>query len=61
METSLNMTRIERPDDTPLLLAQMQKMDVSGLPGGHFPILDIWQGLSLGNVAVKAGLHLERR
>ena len=52
METSLNITRIERPDDIPLLLAQMQKMDVAALLDEHFPTHGNWQGLSLGNVAV---------
>ena len=52
METSLNITRIERPDDIPLLLAQMQKMDVAALLDEHFPTHGNWQGLSFGNVAV---------
>ena len=52
METSLNITRIERSDDIPLLLAQMQKMDVAALLDKHFPTHGNWQGLSLGTVAV---------
>jgi len=52
METSPNITRIERPDDIPLLLAQMQKMDVAALLDEHFPTHGNWQGLSLGNIAV---------
>ena len=43
METSLNITRIERPDDIPLLLAQMQKMDVAALLDEHFPTHGNWQ------------------
>ena len=52
METSLNITRIERSDDIPLLLAQMQKMDVAALLDKHFPTHGNWQGLSLGTVVV---------
>ena len=44
METSLNITRIERPDDIPLLLAQMQKMDVAALLDEHFPTHGNWGG-----------------
>ncbi|MEI6069954.1 MAG: hypothetical protein WCP96_21695 [Methylococcaceae bacterium] len=58
METSLNITRIERPDDIPLLLAQMQKMDVAALLDEHFPTHGNWQGLSLGNVAVGWLAHI---
>ena len=63
METSLNITKIERSDDIPLLLAQIQKMDVAALLDKHFPTHGNWQGLSLGTVAVGwlVGLHLKRR
>lgn len=52
METSLNITKIERSDDIPLLLAQIQKMDVAALLDEYFPTHGNWQGLSLGTVAV---------
>jgi transposase len=52
METPLSVTRIERIDDVPLLLAQMAKMEVAPLLDKHFPTHGNWQGLSLGQVAV---------
>ena len=52
METPLSVTRIERVDDIPLLLAQMAKMEVARLLNKHFPTHGNWQGLSLGEVAV---------
>jgi len=52
METALRVTRIERIDDVPLLLAQMEKMEVAPLLDKHFPTHGNWQGLSLGQVAI---------
>ena len=48
METSINITRTERVDDIPLLLAQMEKMNMAALLDKHFPMHGNWQGLSLG-------------
>ncbi len=42
----------ERVDDIPLLLAQLQRMDVQPLLDDYFPTHGNWQGLSLGQVAV---------
>ena len=50
--TPLNVKRIERVDDIPLLLAQMEKMEVAPLLDHYFPTHGNWQGLSLGQVAV---------
>jgi transposase len=52
MNTAPTITRIERPDDIPLLLAQMEKMEVAALLDKHFPTHGNWQGLSLGQVVV---------
>ncbi len=52
METAPTVTRIERVDDIPLLLAQLAKMEVASLLNQHFPTHGNWQGLSLGDVAV---------
>lgn len=52
METALTVTRIERVDDIPLLLAQLAKMAVASRLDQHFPTHGNWQGLSLGEVAV---------
>lgn len=52
METPLNVTKVERVDDIPLLLAQMEKMEVAPLLDKHFPTHGNWQGLSLGQVVV---------
>ena len=52
MSTAPNITRIERPDDIPLLLAQMKKMEVAALLDKHFPTHGNWQGLSLGQIVV---------
>jgi transposase len=43
---------MERVDDIPLLLAQLQRMDVQPLLDDYFPTHGNWQGLSLGQVAV---------
>jgi transposase len=52
METPPTVTRIERVDDIPLLLAQLGKMEVASLLDQHFPMHGNWQGLSFGEVAV---------
>lgn len=43
---------IERIDDVPLLLAQLERMQVAMLLDRHFPTHGNWQGLSLGTVSV---------
>jgi hypothetical protein len=43
----------ERVDDIPLLLHQMQKVNLSGLLDEHFTAHGNWQGISIG--AVVAG------
>ena len=40
----------ERVDDIPLLLSQMEKLNVRGLADEHFKGHGNWQGLSLGEV-----------
>ena len=40
----------ERVDDIPLLLAQLEKMEVASLLDQQFPTHGHWQGLSLGQV-----------
>ena len=52
METTLSVTKIERVDDVPLLLAQMEKMGVARLLDKHFPMHGNWKGISLGQVVV---------
>lgn len=42
----------ERVDDTPLLLAHLERMGTPALLDEHFPIHGNWQGLGLGWVAV---------
>ena len=49
MSEKLTMTH-ERVDDIPLLLAQLEKMQVASLLDQHFPTHGHWQGLSLGQV-----------
>ncbi len=44
--------KTERVDDIPLLLAQLERMDVQELRDEHFPTHGNWQGLSLGQVAI---------
>jgi transposase len=39
---------VERIDDVPLLLAQLERMTVPALLDAHFPTHGNWQGLSLG-------------
>ena len=43
---------IERIDDVPLLLAQLERMQVASLLDRHVPTHGNWQGLSLGTVSV---------
>ena len=52
METPISITRTERVDDIPLLLAQMEKMNIAALLDKHFPMHGNWQGLSLGQIVV---------
>ena len=52
MPPELTVSRIERVDDIPLLLAQLNKMEVAALLDEHFPVHGNWQGLSLGEVSV---------
>ena len=52
METPIHITRTERVDDIPLLLAQMDKMNIAALLNKHFPMHGNWQGLSLGETVV---------
>ena len=51
METSLEVVKIERVDDIPLLLAQMKRMEIASLLDAHFPVHGNWQGLGLGDVS----------
>ena len=43
---------IERVDDIPILLAQLERMQVASLLDRYFPTHGNWQGLSLGQVIV---------
>jgi len=52
METPIHITRTERVDDIPLLLAQMDKMNIAALLDKHFPMHGNWQGLSLGQIVI---------
>ena len=52
METPISITRTERVDDIPLLLAQMEKMNIAALLDNHFPVHGNWQGLRLGEIVV---------
>src|SRR6266705_5519247 len=49
---------IERIDDIPLLLAQMDRMRLRELLDRHFPVHGNWQGLSLGWVTTLWLTHL---
>jgi len=42
----------ERVDDIPILLAQLERMQIATLLDRHFPTHGNWQGLSLGMVSV---------
>jgi len=52
MKPDVKIARTERVDDLPLLLAQMEKMQVATLLDKHFPSHGNWQGLSLGAIVV---------
>jgi hypothetical protein len=52
METPIHITRTERVDDIPLLLAQMDKMNIAALLDKYFPMHGNWQELSLGETVV---------
>lgn len=52
MKPEIQVTRTERVDDVPLLLAQMEKMKIAELLNKHFPVHGNWQGLGLGDVVV---------
>ena len=52
METPIHITRTERVDDIPLLLAQMGKMNIATLLDKHFPMHGNWRGLSFGETVV---------
>jgi transposase len=52
METPIHITRTERVDDIPLLLAQMDNMNIAALLDKHFPMHGNWQGLSLGQIVL---------
>src|SRR5437667_9970526 len=49
---------IDRIDDLPLLLAQLDRMRLRELLDRHFPVHGNWQGLSLGWVTVLWLTHL---
>ncbi len=42
----------ERVDDLPVLLAQLDKMQVAKLLDEHFPSHGNWQGVSLGTTSI---------
>src|SRR5229473_684923 len=50
MTTSASLT-VERIDDLPLLLAQMERMGIRELLDRHLPTHGNWLGLSLGGTA----------
>jgi len=56
---------IERIDDVPLLLAQLERMQVAHLLDRHFPTHGNWQGLSLGMVSAvwrsQSGTGVDRK
>jgi transposase len=49
---------VERIDDVPLLLAQLERMKVPALLDAHFPTHGNWQGLSLGAVTAVWLAHI---
>ncbi len=57
MTTSPSLT-VERIDDVPLLLAQMERMGIRELLDRHFPTHGNWLGLSLGWTATLWLTHL---
>lgn len=52
MQPEIQITRTERVDDIPLLLAQMKKMEIANLLDKHFPLHGSWQGLGIGEIVV---------
>ncbi len=52
METPIRIKRLERVDDIPLLLVQMDKMNIATLLNKHIPIHGNWRGLSFGETVV---------
>jgi hypothetical protein len=58
METSLNISNVERVDEVPVLLAQMQKMGTASLLDKFFPTHQNWKGLSLGGVTSAWVAHI---
>src|SRR5947199_4939958 len=57
MTTPPSLT-VERIDDLPLLLAQMERMGIRELLDRHFPVHGHWLGLSLGWTATLWLAHL---
>src|SRR5436190_395126 len=49
---------VERIDDLPLLLAQLERMGIQPLLDQHFPMHGNWRGLSLGWTATLWLTHL---
>jgi len=49
---------VERVNDVPVLLAQMQKMGTALLLDKFFPTHQNWKGLSLGDVANLCLAHI---
>ena len=53
MEQLIRLIQVERIDDLPLLLAQLERMQVAALLDKHFPVHGPWAGaLTFGEVAV---------
>ncbi|WP_394753258.1 hypothetical protein [Crenothrix sp.] len=53
--TPPTVTKTERVDDTPLLIAQMEKMQIADLMDKHFPVHGTplrWSGLGIGQTVV---------
>jgi hypothetical protein len=44
------LSKVERVDDIPLLLARMKKIQLSSFLDKHFPMHDHWKGLGLGHI-----------
>lgn len=51
----------ERVDDVPLLLAQMERLNLAGIIDAHFPAHRNRQGLSLGWTCVVWLVHILSR
>src|SRR5207244_5921904 len=56
--TTPSCLTVERIDDLPLLLAQMERMGIRELLDRHFPVHGHWLGLSLGWTATLWLAHL---